>query len=70
MLSHDVISVIFRVPGCIPRRSGLIASWPYAAILEVDGVISQIIRYCVPYAHDFPLLNDKLKAAKIPRPQS
>jgi bzd-type benzoyl-CoA reductase N subunit len=33
---------------------------------RIDGVISQIIRYCVPYAHDFPLLNDKLKAAKIP----
>jgi bzd-type benzoyl-CoA reductase N subunit len=33
---------------------------------KVDGVISQIIRYCVPYAHDVPLLNDKMKAAKIP----
>jgi len=29
-------------------------------------VISQIIRYCVPYAHDFPLLSDRLKTAKIP----
>jgi benzoyl-CoA reductase subunit C len=33
---------------------------------RVDGVLSQIIRYCVPYAHDFPLLNDKLKTAGIP----
>jgi benzoyl-CoA reductase/2-hydroxyglutaryl-CoA dehydratase subunit BcrC/BadD/HgdB len=33
---------------------------------EVDGVISQIIRYCVPYAHDLPLLTERLKAAGIP----
>ena len=33
---------------------------------RIDGVISQIIRYCVPYAHDFPLLSDRLKTAKIP----
>ena len=32
---------------------------------RVDGVLSQIIRYCVPYAHDFPLLNDKLKTAGV-----
>jgi bzd-type benzoyl-CoA reductase N subunit len=32
----------------------------------VDGVISQIIRYCVPYAHDVPLLKDRLKAQGIP----
>lgn len=33
---------------------------------RVDGVISQIIRYCVPYAHDLPLLTDRLKANGIP----
>ncbi len=33
---------------------------------RVDGVISQIIRYCVPYAHDLPLLTDHLKARGIP----
>jgi bzd-type benzoyl-CoA reductase N subunit len=33
---------------------------------KVDGVISQIIRYCVPYAHDLPLLTDRLKAQGIP----
>jgi len=33
---------------------------------RVDGVISQIIRYCVPYAHDLPLLTERLKAQGIP----
>ena len=33
---------------------------------KVDGVISQIIRYCVSYAHDLPLLTDRLKAQGIP----
>ncbi len=33
---------------------------------RVDGVISQIIRYCVPYAHDLPLLTERLKANGIP----
>ena len=33
---------------------------------RVDGVISQIIRYCVPYAHDLPLLMERLKANGIP----
>jgi benzoyl-CoA reductase subunit C len=33
---------------------------------KVDGVISQIIRYCVPYAHDLPLLKDRLKGPEIP----
>jgi bzd-type benzoyl-CoA reductase N subunit len=33
---------------------------------EVDGVVSQIIRYCVPYAHDLPLLADRLEAEGIP----
>jgi benzoyl-CoA reductase/2-hydroxyglutaryl-CoA dehydratase subunit BcrC/BadD/HgdB len=33
---------------------------------KVDGVISQIIRYCVPYAHDLPLLTKKLKNVGIP----
>jgi len=32
----------------------------------VDGVISQIIRYCVPYAHDLPLLRDRLKEVGVP----
>lgn len=38
----------------------------YARDYRVDGVISQIIRYCVPYAHDLPLLSDKLNEAGIP----
>ena len=33
---------------------------------RVDGVISEIIRYCVPYAHDLPLLKKRLKKAGIP----
>lgn len=33
---------------------------------KVDGVISQIIRYCVPYAHDIPLLRDRLDKSGIP----
>lgn len=33
---------------------------------RVEGVISQTIRYCVPYAHDLPLLTDRLKAQGIP----
>jgi len=33
---------------------------------KVDGVISQNIRYCVPYAHDLPLLTERLKAQGIP----
>jgi bzd-type benzoyl-CoA reductase N subunit len=33
---------------------------------KVDGVISQIVRYCVPYAHDLPLLREKLKEQDIP----
>jgi len=33
---------------------------------RVDGVISQIIRYCVPYAHDLPLITEKLNEAGIP----
>jgi bzd-type benzoyl-CoA reductase N subunit len=33
---------------------------------KVEGVISQIIRYCVPYAHDLPLLTDRLKTQGIP----
>ena len=28
---------------------------------RVDGIISETIRYCVPYAHDIPLLSDRLK---------
>ncbi len=33
---------------------------------KVDGVISQIIRYCVPYAHDLPLLRERLKKIEVP----
>ncbi len=33
---------------------------------NVDGVISQTIRYCVPYAHDLPLLIERLEAEGIP----
>jgi benzoyl-CoA reductase/2-hydroxyglutaryl-CoA dehydratase subunit BcrC/BadD/HgdB len=32
----------------------------------VDGIISEDIRYCVPYAHDLPLLSQRLKAEQIP----
>lgn len=33
---------------------------------RVDGMVSQIIRYCVPYAHDQPLLRERLEALNIP----
>lgn len=33
---------------------------------RVDGIISETIRYCVPYAHDIPLLSDRLKGENIP----
>jgi benzoyl-CoA reductase subunit C len=33
---------------------------------RVDGIISETIRYCVPYAHDIPLLSDRLKQENIP----
>lgn len=33
---------------------------------RVEGVISQIIRYCIPYAHDLPLLAARLKEQGIP----
>jgi bcr-type benzoyl-CoA reductase subunit C len=33
---------------------------------KVDGIISETIRYCVPYAHDVPLLSDRLKSENIP----
>jgi benzoyl-CoA reductase/2-hydroxyglutaryl-CoA dehydratase subunit BcrC/BadD/HgdB len=33
---------------------------------RVDGVISQIIRYCVTYAHDLPLLRDRLNEVGVP----
>jgi len=33
---------------------------------RVDGVISQIIRYCVPYAHDMPLITERLKQINVP----
>ncbi len=33
---------------------------------RVDGVVSQTIRYCVPYCHDLPLLTARLKKEGIP----
>lgn len=38
----------------------------YTKQFKVDGVVSQIIRYCVPYAHDLPLLTKRLTAVGIP----
>ena len=38
----------------------------YARDFRVDGVISEIVRYCVPYAHDLPLLTDRLSEQGIP----
>ncbi|MEA1959570.1 MAG: 2-hydroxyacyl-CoA dehydratase family protein [Chloroflexota bacterium] len=38
----------------------------FAKDYRVDGVISQIVRYCVPYAHDLPLLTDRLNGQGIP----
>jgi bzd-type benzoyl-CoA reductase N subunit len=33
---------------------------------KVGAVISQNVRYCVPYAHDLPLLTDRLKKEDMP----
>ncbi len=33
---------------------------------KVDGIVSENIRYCVPYAHDLPLLKERLKKLGIP----
>jgi benzoyl-CoA reductase/2-hydroxyglutaryl-CoA dehydratase subunit BcrC/BadD/HgdB len=33
---------------------------------RVDGIVSENIRYCVPYAHDLPLLKDRVKELDIP----
>jgi bcr-type benzoyl-CoA reductase subunit C len=33
---------------------------------KIDGVVSENIRYCVPYAHDIPLLKDRVKELGIP----
>jgi bzd-type benzoyl-CoA reductase N subunit len=38
----------------------------FAQDYRVDGIISQIVRYCVPYCHDLPLLTRKLKEKHIP----
>jgi benzoyl-CoA reductase/2-hydroxyglutaryl-CoA dehydratase subunit BcrC/BadD/HgdB len=38
----------------------------YIKDFRVDGVISQIVRYCVPYCHDLPLLTKKLKEIDKP----
>lgn len=32
----------------------------------VDGIITEIVRYCVPYAHDEPLLKERLKGKNVP----
>ena len=33
---------------------------------RIDGMISEIIHYCVPYAHDQPFLREKMAALQIP----
>jgi benzoyl-CoA reductase subunit C len=33
---------------------------------RVEGVVSETIRYCVPYAHDLPPLRDRLAAVGVP----
>lgn len=33
---------------------------------KVDGIVSENIRYCVPYAHDLPLLKDRIKDTGVP----
>jgi benzoyl-CoA reductase/2-hydroxyglutaryl-CoA dehydratase subunit BcrC/BadD/HgdB len=33
---------------------------------NVEGIVSENIRYCVPYAHDLPLLKDRIKESGIP----
>jgi benzoyl-CoA reductase/2-hydroxyglutaryl-CoA dehydratase subunit BcrC/BadD/HgdB len=38
----------------------------FARDYKVDGIISQVVRYCVPYCHDLPLLTRKLKEKGIP----
>ena len=38
----------------------------FAREYRVDGVISQIVRFCVPYSHDLPLLTERLGAEGIP----
>jgi bcr-type benzoyl-CoA reductase subunit C len=38
----------------------------YALDFRVEGVVSEIIRYCVPYAHDLPLLTKRLQEHGIP----
>ena len=38
----------------------------YVKDFKVDGVISQIVRYCVPYAHDLPLLTKRLSDIGVP----
>ena len=38
----------------------------YALQYKVEGVVSQIVRYCVNYNHDQPLLTERLKEHNIP----
>ena len=33
---------------------------------KVDGVISEIVRYCVPYGHDKPFLKERLEECSVP----
>ena len=37
-----------------------------AAQYRIDGVISENVRYCVPHAHDLPLLRERMKTLGIP----
>ena len=38
----------------------------FASDYNIDGVISQVVRYCVPYCHDLPLLTKRLKEKGLP----
>ncbi|MCX7912341.1 MAG: 2-hydroxyacyl-CoA dehydratase family protein [Dehalococcoidales bacterium] len=38
----------------------------FAREYRVDGVVSQIVRYCVPYCHDLPLLTKRLREVNVP----
>ncbi len=38
----------------------------YALDFKVEGVVSEIVRYCVPYCHDLPLLRKRLQEHGIP----
>ncbi|MFQ5898468.1 MAG: 2-hydroxyacyl-CoA dehydratase subunit D [Candidatus Methylomirabilia bacterium] len=48
-----------RMVPCDERFKNVLA---LARDYRVDGVVSQIVRYCVPYAHDQPMLRERLEA--------